>query len=182
VIDIASDTVALNFTADSGAALMVAAYILPEDRFTPDLAIYSPLVYLGTSNVTIKANYLYVLSREIAYWAKLADQNARVKWAIATPSVSSGISAASVATLVAVTIVSASCCALCLACTYKALKRISLGRAYFDRLGFDTLFSDLSARRVHPFFPPVLDLIPAVHFTSSLVEVGEPVCTICLQE
>ena len=182
VVDIAADTVALNFTADTGASLMVAAYILPQDRFEPDLTIYSPLVYSGSSNITTKANYLYVLSREIAYWAKLADQSAQVKWAIAATSVSSGISAASIATLVAVTIVSASCCALCLACTYKALKRISIGRAYFDRAGFDMLFSDLSARRVHPFFPPALDQIPAVPFNSSLVEVGEPVCTICLQE
>jgi len=89
---------------------------------------------------------------------------------------------ASIATLVAVTVVSSSCCALCLACTYKALKRVGLGRAYFDRSGFDMLFSDMSTRRVHPMFPPVLDHIPAVPYTASLVEVGEPICTICLLE
>jgi len=54
----AQDSILLNLTADSGAMLMIAAYTLPQDLRTPDLKDFSPLVYPGMSNVTLRANYL----------------------------------------------------------------------------------------------------------------------------
>lgn len=116
------------------------------------------------------------------YWAWENDGDVSVEWKVQTSSSSDGISVTSVATLVAVTIVSSSCCALCLACTYKALRRIGLGRTYQDRSRLESLFGDFT-RRVHPMMiPAMLSHLPSVPYTRALVEVGEPVCTICLQE
>ena len=134
----------------------------------------------------------------VTYWTPdNGETNAGLSltWSIGNPSNQSDDQMTSIVTIVAVVMVSMVCCACCLVCAFKMFKASRRRRIYLDRTEFALLYNGRRPnRRVYSQFPGQLSpslyltetnfetFMPKKPFEPGIVEVGEAVCGICLEE
>ena len=205
-MDLTVDYLELNVTlkgADHKVAgrCLVDAYTLLVAQAKPDLSSIEPNVYVldGTDMTStsivknLRSNYLL-----ISYWTSdLGDTSAglSISWSVANPSDQSNDTMTNIVTIVAVVMVSMVCCACCLVCAYKLFKASRRRRIYLDRTEFALLYQGRRPNRriynqypgqgLHSFYLTEANyesVMPKKPFDLSLMEVGEPVCSICLEE
>lgn len=205
-MDLAEDYLELNVTLGGGGSKPVGrctvnSYTLLAAEISPDLSAIQPNVYVldGSSAAqfslikNLRSNYI-----QVSYWTtNNGDINAGVtiQWSVTNPSQQTNDNMTNIVTIVAVVMVSMVCCACCLVCAYKLFKASRRRRIYLDRTEFALLYQGRRPnRRIYSQFPgqglqPVYlteanyeSVMPKKPFEAALMEVGEPVCSICLEE
>jgi len=179
---------------------VVAAYTIFERGYVPEVSKYVPTVYsLDTKAQTvafvlnIRANYMYFPTRQIAYWAEDSSTlsvGLALQWTSEGESQSNTPGTTSIVTIAAVSMVSTTALFCCLICVYKYLKVRQRRRIYMDRTDVVLLFPDRTSGRPLVEMRPVPQLtkeqishyIPIQSFQTGVLEIGEPICTVCLEE
>lgn len=179
---------------------VIAAYTIFGGGYEPEVSKYVPTVYSLDATAqpaalvrNIRANYLYFSIRQIAYWTEdssILSVGLTVQWASEGESQSNTPGTASIVTIAAVSMVSTTALFCCVICLYKYLKARQRRRLYIDRTDLVFLFQDRTSGRPLVEIRPLPQLtkeqmdqyIPVQSFQASALEIGEPICTVCLEE
>ena len=203
------DFLTVNVTQDEGSAhglTMLNAYVFNATIAEPDLTEQKPVAYTletlstvqGNSAIkNIKANYLYQPGRVVSYTASLGVRNLTqlaLAWTITKAQSTQKNEVTFVVTIVAVVSVSVVCCVCCLTCIYKMLKASRRRQVYEERTEFNLMYTGRRPnRRIYSQYPaslpppPLSDaqfdlFLPRIEFAMAVLEVGEAICSICLEE
>lgn len=205
-MDLAVDYLEMNVTLGGNGSKPVGrctvnSYTLLATETSPDLTAIQPNVYVldGSSSTqfsivkNLRSNYI-----RVSYWTPDSGDTSAgltIQWSVTNPTEQSSDSLTNIVTIVAVVMVSMVCCACCLVCAYKLFKASRRRRIYLDRTEFALLYQGRRPnRRIYSQFPgqglqPIYlteanyeSVMPKKPFDQALIEVGEPVCSICLEE
>lgn len=175
----------------------IAAYTIFTGEKEPELSAYTAQVY-SLSNTTalqlsIRCNYLYFSYRQISYWTEANDipsVGLTVNWDSEGNSDPEVPSTANILIIAAVSMVSTTALFCCILCLYKFLKARQRRRLYIDRTDLVLLFNDrTSGRHIAEVRPSIVitkeqidQCMPVHSFQSAMLETGEQLCTICIEE
>lgn len=185
----------------SQGLVAVATYTVFVADSEPDLTTYAPVIYyLDTTTHpaslirSIRSNYMYFLSSQVTYWTPDSSNlnvGLSVHWEKEGHSDSNVPDTASIITIAAVSMVSTTALFCCFTCLYKYLRARQRRRIYLDRSALAWILQDrMTGRPLADFNRPLpyvtkehMDqCMPLLVYQTGLLEVGEPVCTVCLEE
>ena len=176
-------TVQVNLDSSSAGKLILLAYQLP-GNFSTESKSYTKSVFESpVAGLNIKANFLQI---SFSTGTKLATYTGFLLTWQQINDGSSNDFLAKVVSIIAVTLLIIICCGCCAICFYKLFHSLRAGNRYvlptrvtpaqrYDQIQRDQTVIILSEENLE-------SLLPKGKYKQELLEVGEAVCTICLEE